>query len=716
VATIVVHSVGSASRDYSTVQAWANAAPANLVTADQVWKGECYNDSEFLVASGDLLNLTTTTSDATRYMWLTTAAGHSFRDNSGKSSLPLRYNQSKGVGLRATDNYGNLFRVALVNYLVENLQLYHDKTAHNSGALGIQGTNLTFKNCIIESRVASDALYDPNHATTFINCVLMSSGTAQAADFLGGPGKFFNCTAVRPADLAAGTGCFNAYYGTFPLVKNTVVFGFGAAPFAGTLASYVAGTGNNASGAASGSMPGTGNQGSLTYASQFQNVNNATRDWRPVNTGAIYNTGTRDATNTADVDIIGTARSTSTPAIGAREFEVVAVPAPAVENVGSRVNRVGRGPYSKSGYLRPKFDVFGRNNWYVDIADASAAADASTGQVVAPADGADSTSAADVSFNVLAQLAAGTDAVTADGTSASAFASALDGADVVTAADAATTLGVFVAAAADVLTLADLAASILVFLKEVENLGDRRNRPGRGPYSLGGFFRPTLDVYGRTVFMSDAADPGAASDTADTVPQLDAADAISIVESTTGILVMLTTAASPVTAIDTANSDSGSDILATDSSNVLDSSSTLLTGQVVVIDVVALDDSSNPRFAFTAAAADAATLGEFADSRTVVTSAPAFDAVAASDVALGFVLITRAAVDAINAFDDANAISSADINTDASDAIALSDSATSLRELIRHIHAKLTKDQLSLNGDPPTRPTNSSKTRRRNLQ
>ena len=94
--TPVVSSIGTTGRDYSTLQAWEDACPANLVTADQIWKGECYNDSEFtakVVISGQ-------TTDATRYVWLTAAAGQSFQDHASARTNPLVYDQSKGVGVR----------------------------------------------------------------------------------------------------------------------------------------------------------------------------------------------------------------------------------------------------------------------------------------------------------------------------------------------------------------------------------------------------------------------------------------------------------------------------------------------------------------------------------------------------------------------------------------------------------------------------------------
>jgi len=67
------------------------------------------------------------------------------------------------------------------------------------------------------------------------------------------------------------------------------------------------------------STPATGIT-TATYANQFQNVNDATRDFRLVTGAAMKDTGTTDATNAAN-DIAGTARpSGSAYDVGCWEF------------------------------------------------------------------------------------------------------------------------------------------------------------------------------------------------------------------------------------------------------------------------------------------------------------------------------------------------------------------------------------------------------------
>ncbi len=45
-ATTITKSIGTTARDYSNLTTWEADIPANLVTADEVWVGEVYNDSE----------------------------------------------------------------------------------------------------------------------------------------------------------------------------------------------------------------------------------------------------------------------------------------------------------------------------------------------------------------------------------------------------------------------------------------------------------------------------------------------------------------------------------------------------------------------------------------------------------------------------------------------------------------------------------------------
>lgn len=319
-------SIGTSARDYSTVQAWENACPADITAAgtNETWKGECYNDSEFLVTSGDFLTVSGTTTDSTHYLWLTCAAGQSYKDAGGATSAPLRYNQTNGVGFRATDGYGWLFKIQnSTDILIEGIQAYHDTTGVFA-AFALSGQNATFKDVVVETRKESQ-FAESNYLGKCINSVFVARGSTWSGTMFPGGWELHNCTIVRPSDLSTGgTAMTHTIYSSppGPLAKNCAVFGAFTTMFGGTLGSYQAGTGYNASSVASGSMPGTNNQASLTFGDQFENTADSTRDWRPKSGNSLGN-GARDQTNTNDLDIIGFARSTSTPTIGAREVGVV---------------------------------------------------------------------------------------------------------------------------------------------------------------------------------------------------------------------------------------------------------------------------------------------------------------------------------------------------------------------------------------------------------
>lgn len=320
--TTTVKSVGTSSRDYSTIQAWEDACPSNIVTSDEIWKGECYNDSEFLITSGTVLTVSGITTDKTRYLWLTPASGQAYKDASGADSLPLRYDQSKGVGIRDTGTYAIGIVCGTRYALFEYLQWSHDTTSSYSTGWGLEGG--VWRGCLLETRKHSSSYNNPNVAgPRYINCLLVDRSSSGISPYANEAVNLNSCTVVRPSDLTAGGTGANTTYGVYPTVKSSAFLGF-ATNFAGTIGSYPAG-GYNASN--SSSAPGSNNQTSLTYADQFENVNDSTRDWRVKSGAALISNGTRaqgtegdlDLLGTNDLDILGRARSTSTPTIGCWE-------------------------------------------------------------------------------------------------------------------------------------------------------------------------------------------------------------------------------------------------------------------------------------------------------------------------------------------------------------------------------------------------------------
>jgi hypothetical protein len=335
--TDVISSIGSAGgRDYATLALWEAACPANLVTDDKRWIGECYNDSEF-TGTGTILSISGITVDATRYIILRCATGQSFVDNASIRSTALNYSASNGVGIRNTDNTSSNTVFCNVSYTrFIGLQIYHDGTTTGK-SLEFQDNNSSgvVDKCIVRTvRNLTGALNATVTNSLFItgdtdgNAILAAVRSA----------KIYGCTLVSNRGTAANSGIFRGYSATAVTVQNTAVFN-------------VTDFGNNTSGwtcsynaTSAASAPGTNNQTSLTYADQFEN---SASDYRAKSTGSLDLNGTPDSTNLS-TDISGTTRHASTPTIGA--WEVVADGQPTIKRMGGVAFAAG-GPQFKSGRM-----------------------------------------------------------------------------------------------------------------------------------------------------------------------------------------------------------------------------------------------------------------------------------------------------------------------------------------------------------------------------
>lgn len=323
--TTVVKSIGTASRDYSTLQSWEDACPANLVTADQIWKGECYNDSEFAVA-GTILTISGQTTDSTRYVWLTCATGQSFTDNTNKLTNALRYNQANGVAARSTAGFLTDASRFTANYTrIEGIQFAMDYGSHTSGTgpITLDGSNQTVRNCIAFIKSASA---NNNHCiqadgasnAVVVNCIAV---TVQTGGYFSngvgtGSNTFINVICVSLAGTISGRNAFHRGYGS-PTIYDCYGSGWGNFARDGT------GTGDyNASDLASPNWPGSSTNciASLAATNQFTSVSTTTPDLRVKAGAGLINAGNRQNTYTSDLDIVGQTRSTTTPTIGAWEY------------------------------------------------------------------------------------------------------------------------------------------------------------------------------------------------------------------------------------------------------------------------------------------------------------------------------------------------------------------------------------------------------------
>jgi hypothetical protein len=316
-ATTVVKSIGTTGRDYSTLQAWEDDCPASLTAVDQIWQGECYNDSEFTAA----VTISGVTVDATRYVVLKCAAGQSFQDHADVRTNPLRYDQSKGVGIKCTTSYATIVYANQAYTRVLGLQI-DDGGAGNGVGLRLNTTGCIGKDCLL-SKIGANAtpLLYLNGGGMAVNCVVTPGGGL--AVFMNDSGcKTLGCTLVTPSDITPnGTNgyAFQGNYHSNSVVQSCAIFNFtgvasGGGSFDTTNSKY------NATNLASG-LPGTtGNQHSVSWSqtTPFVDADKDSLDLRAIAATALEAGGFLDSTN-APNDISKTARAAS-PTIGAWEL------------------------------------------------------------------------------------------------------------------------------------------------------------------------------------------------------------------------------------------------------------------------------------------------------------------------------------------------------------------------------------------------------------
>lgn len=286
--TIVTKTIGTGG-DYSTLQAWEDAAPANLVTADQVWKG-VINSATFNQTPSAQFTVSGSTTDATRYKWLTVAPGCSFVDNIGAN--PLRLDTGYGATITApviaytdpfywVEDFFHLDRVQIITHRVSTL-----------------GRALV-SNCIVKSSGGGFVMGDFSSLT---NALLTTTSTTNSLLQLGNSVAVTNCTLGVPSDVTTSAQMLTRpSYTSGQVVKNCAIFAAGQAAL-NTNFTYVNCFTDRAS-------PPTGCT-TVAYdtstGSGFTGTTAAAADWRIKSTSALKDAGT--ATGAPATDIIGTTR------------------------------------------------------------------------------------------------------------------------------------------------------------------------------------------------------------------------------------------------------------------------------------------------------------------------------------------------------------------------------------------------------------------------
>lgn len=298
--TTVVHSIGVSGRDYSTLQAWEDASPADLVSADQVWQGELYDSYSDGHGGTTMCSIGGSTTDATRYKHLTVAAGYSFQDHATASTNPLIFDSTKGVSL-ISQSWGYVTGGIIYNgeahSKVSRLQIYANITgagAINTVASGTPGA--IFDSCILQSNSQQIPIVRANGGVTLRNCLL--THTTGGNIFVGfnssNPGVFENCTFVAPSSGAPANRLLFMSYSDY-YFTNCAAF---------NVTAYTVGTGTVHSSNCYTDMTATTGWTNIAFASA--GFADTTNNWRITSGSALKDAGT--TLSSCPADIMGVAR------------------------------------------------------------------------------------------------------------------------------------------------------------------------------------------------------------------------------------------------------------------------------------------------------------------------------------------------------------------------------------------------------------------------
>jgi len=283
--TTVSKTIGTSGRDYSTLATWAADCPPDLTAVDQIWKGLVYNDSEFSASFGTGSPVV----DSTRYMWLTTGPGQSHCDHASKDTNPVKYDQSKGVGIRLTGAYVVLLHVDCNYTIIEKIQLYWDSSYNSGNMVSVNAPGTKLRQLIYQSNRGGNtefAMYGNCGLEDSVIILNTSGGHTGQAYYSANPGNWIiGCTFVAPSDMAGANGIYTGY-SNFPQILGCAVFGFGT-PFANASMSNLESVGSNYNATDGSSVPGAASLSGLTYASQFEGVVSSAMDFRAKSTGGL---------------------------------------------------------------------------------------------------------------------------------------------------------------------------------------------------------------------------------------------------------------------------------------------------------------------------------------------------------------------------------------------------------------------------------------------
>lgn len=275
-----------------------------LLDTGVIWQGNCKNQ-EF-TAAGNICTLAGSTSSPTCYKFLTADTGASFQDNVNVQTNALRYNAANGAALHNTGTTNTTCLALNEDYSrTSRLQFLNDALGQilNSNS----GTRTKVFDSILESTGGTGSLLQFGNFGFFSNCVIVNRSGLMTplVTVLTNTGiELRNCTIVTPDDVAAATTCIaGAGAGGSPdiLLVNCGIFA------GDSTKNLVAGASTKTFIDCFSDISGTTGVTQVTYGSEFENVLNATRDFRLKTGAAQINGGSFNFVGSPN-DIAGTPR------------------------------------------------------------------------------------------------------------------------------------------------------------------------------------------------------------------------------------------------------------------------------------------------------------------------------------------------------------------------------------------------------------------------
>lgn len=304
-ATTITKTVGTGgTEDYTTLPLALAAAPANRVTADELWDFKLTAASEFSGATD--YALVTGTSDATRFIRIGCNTGASWRDHASVATNPGFYDASKGVAIKTTGSYCYTIRIEANYTELSGLQIQSaDNTA--ARAIIIAANNVTVQNCIIYGRDCFRDVGGPTGLAVLNNLLISRSGQIYSGAAASG-----RCESNVMVRTSNGGTVATTTYATM-IVKNNAIFNFTTTWGTGVGGSLT-GSGFNCTDLAS--APGSSNQVSKTFSAQFENTST---DFRAKASGSDLQ-GNATPSSFTPTDARGVTRDTVSPWIGWWEY------------------------------------------------------------------------------------------------------------------------------------------------------------------------------------------------------------------------------------------------------------------------------------------------------------------------------------------------------------------------------------------------------------